>query len=264
MSLKEYKRIVIKVGTSTLTHPGGGLNLARIERLVRASCDLKNSGREVVIVTSGAVGVGVDKLGLPAKPTALPDKQAAAAVGQCTLMHIYDKFFSEYGHKVAQLLLTRDVMEESGTRENVANTFARLFEYGVVPIVNENDTVSVKELEHVTSFGDNDTLSAVVSTVCGADLLIILSDIEGLYDADPRSNPDAKLIRTVTEITSGMRAAAGGAGTAGGTGGMHTKLVAADIAMGAGIDMFIASGEDPAIISSILDGTAIGTFFGKL
>ena len=263
MEKVKYSRIVIKVGTSTLTYPGGGLNLSRIEKLVRVACDLKNSGREVVIVTSGAVGVGVDKLGLPSKPTALPDKQAAAAVGQCTLMHIYDKIFAEYGHKVAQLLLTRDVMDAPDTRENVRNTFRRLFEYGVVPIVNENDTISVKELEHVTSFGDNDTLSAAVSVACEADLLIILSDIEGLYDANPRENPEAKLISRVREITPEMRAAAGGAGSAGGTGGMHTKLIAADIAMAAGIDMVITSGEDPSVAANIANGEDIGTYFAK-
>lgn len=260
---RNYSRIVIKVGTSTLTHPGGGLNLARIEKLVRAASDEKNAGREIVIVSSGAVGVGVDKLGLSRRPADLPEKQAAAAVGQCALMHIYDKFFAEYGHKVAQLLLTRDVLDAEETRRNVSNTFEKLFAYGAVPIVNENDTVSVRELEHVTSFGDNDTLSAAVSTVCGADLLIILSDIEGLYDADPRQCPDARLISRVREITPELRAVAGGAGSAGGTGGMQTKLIAADIALQAGVDMVIASGEDPAVIGRILRGESVGTYFAK-
>lgn len=256
-----YKRVVVKLGTSTLTHESGQLNLRRIDQLARAASDINNMGAEVIVVSSGAVGVGVSRLGLHDRPDSTPGIQAAAAVGQCTLMHIYDKFFGEYGHTVAQLLLTRDVIDNDITRRNVTNTFNQLFEYGVIPIVNENDPVSTNELQHITCFGDNDTLSAIVSTVCGADLLIILSDIDGLYDANPKNNKDARLIPLVTDITPEIISFAGGSGTDLGTGGMKTKLSAAQIAMEHGIDMIITNGVDPSVILDICAGQSHGTLF---
>ncbi len=259
LNTEKVKRIVIKVGTSTLTYEGGKLNISNIERLCRVVCDLKNRGYDVVIVSSGAIGVGVNKLRLEQRPTSVEEKQAVAAVGQSMLMHIYDKLFLEYGHNVAQVLLTRDDVHLPKRKENIINTFNALFKFGTIPIVNENDTVAVDEIV----FGDNDTLSAVIANVSSADLLIILSDIDGLYSADPRKDENAKLIPVVTEITDEIQKLAGGAGTANGTGGMITKLHAAEICMENHIPMVIVNGKNIPIVYDILDGNFIGTLFQR-
>ncbi len=251
------KRVVVKVGTSTLTYENGRLNLRRIDSLVRVLSDLKNSGREILLVTSGAIGVGAGHLGLKERPRDIGGKQAAAAVGQCELMYTYDKQFSEYGHVTAQVLLTRDVVEDEGRKKNVVNTLCRLLEYGAVPIINENDTVATEEIE----FGDNDTLSALVAELVGADALLLLTDIDGLYDADPHKVPDAKRIATVAAIDDRLLALAGGAGSKRGTGGMITKLHAAQIAMEAGIPTVILDGSRPARLYDLMDGQALGTLF---
>lgn len=250
-------RIVVKVGTSTLTHDNGTINLVRMDKLARILSDLVNQGKQIILVSSGAIAVGVNKLKLPARPSSTPAKQAAAAVGQGELMHLYAKFFSEYGHVVAQVLLTKDVVETQPQRTNVINTFDHLLSSAIIPIVNENDTVATDEIE----FGDNDTLSALVATLVEADLLILLSDIEGLYDADPRQHPQAHLIPTVEAITPAIIALAGGAGTSRGTGGMATKIKAATIATQAHIAMIITDGAHPENLIPILEGQSIGTFF---
>lgn len=260
-NLKNAKRIVVKVGTSTLTYNNGNINLTRIERLVRVLSDMLNSGKEVVLVSSGAIGVGVNKLKLKEKPQSIREKQAVASVGQCELMHIYSKFFGEYSHIVGQVLLTRDVVEDDHIRENVCNTFETLLEHKIVPIVNENDTVAIDEIENIVRFGDNDNLSAIVSTLVDADLLIILSDIDGFYDDNPRTNNNAKLLKVVEEITSELEDCAGGAGTSLGTGGMITKLKAAKKVNEVGIDMILANGENPSILLDIINGNEIGTLF---
>ena len=255
---RDSRRIVVKVGTSTLTHSTGHLNLRRIERLVKVLSDMKNSGIQVVLVSSGAVSAGVAKLGLGAIPDAPEIKQAMAAVGQSELMKIYDKFFSDYGHKVAQILMTKDVLTNPDRRSAAENTFNRLLEMHCIPIVNENDSVSTDEL---TKFGGNDILSAHVATLCEADLLLNLSDVDGLYDSDPRSNPDARLIDRVEALDDSIYAIAGGAGTSRGTGGMIAKLNAAKIVTTAGIPMFILNGQEPEILYTLLDGGHIGTYF---
>jgi len=262
-NLCNAKRIVIKVGTSTLTYESGQINFSRIDKLARVISDLENQGKEVVLVSSGAIGVGVSKLGLKGRPKAIREKQAVAAVGQCELMHIYSKMFSEYSHTVAQILLTKDVVTEEHKRTNVTNTFETLIEMGIIPIVNENDTVSIDEIKvgQKDAFSENDTLSAVVAKLIKADLLIILSDIDGFYDSDPRENPDSKLISVIEEITPEIEKCAGGAGTKRGTGGMATKLIAAKTATSAGVSMVIASGENPEIVLDILKGEHIGTLF---
>lgn len=260
-NVKNAKRIVVKVGTSTLTYENGQINLGRIEKLTRVLSDVVNSGKEVTLVTSGAVGVGVGKLKLKEKPTNIREIQALASIGQCELMHIYSKFFGEYSHIVGQVLLTRDVIEDDHIKENVCNTFELLLNKGIIPIVNENDTVSIDELENIAKFGDNDNLSAIVSVLINADVLIILSDIDGFYDKNPKENEDAQLIKQIDEITEEIEACAGGAGSSLGTGGMATKLVAAKKANKAGVDLVLANGEDPAIISEILSGEEIGTLF---
>ena len=259
--MKRCNRIVIKVGTSTLTYDNGNINLTRIEKLTRVLSDLMNSGKEVVLVSSGAVGVGVNKIKLKEKPKSIKEKQAAAAVGQCELMHIYSKFFGEYSHIVGQVLLTRDVVEDDHIRENVVNTFETLLENKIIPIVNENDTVAIDEIENIVRFGDNDNLSAIVSVLIDADLLIILSDIDGFYDSNPKENPNAKLIKQIDEITEEIEACAGGAGSSLGTGGMATKIAAARKATDAGVNMVLANGEEPSIISDILSGEEVGTLF---
>lgn len=263
--LKQAKRIVIKVGTSTLTYDNGKVNFSRIDKLTRVLSDLLNQDKEVVLVTSGAIGVGAGKLKLKEKPASVQEKQAVAAVGQCELMHIYSKFFSDYGHSVGQILLTRDVVEEEHTRNNVVNTFETLFKYGIVPIVNENDSVSIDEIEYGEKrvFGDNDTLSAIVAVLVKADLLIILSDIDGFYDGDPKSKSDTQLISIVTNITPEIEKCAGGAGSRRGTGGMVTKLTAAKIATSEKVDMILASGSEPDVILEIMEGREIGTLFTK-
>ena len=250
-------RIVIKVGTSTLTHPTGCVNIRRMESLCRAISDIMNSGVEVVLVSSGAVGMGVGKLHLKERPRALDLKQAAAAVGQCELMYVYDRMFSGYNRTVAQLLLTAPDLHEPSRSEKVSATLDCLLALSVLPIVNENDTVSTAEIE----FGDNDTLAAEVASHCRADLLVILSDIEGLYTADPRRDPAAKLIDRVYTVDEDLMKLAEGGKTALSTGGMVTKLRAAKIAMASGCDMVIAAGQNPEILYDILDGKAVGTRF---
>ncbi|GAA0078464.1 glutamate 5-kinase [Clostridium sp. CTA-5] len=260
-NLKDANRIVVKVGTSTLTYENGNINLNRIEKLTRILSDMVNSGKEVVLVTSGAIGVGVSKLKLREKPESIREKQAVASVGQCELMHIYSKFFGEYSHIVGQVLLTRDVVEDDHIRENVCNTFETLLENKIIPIVNENDTVSIDEIENIVRFGDNDNLSAIVSSLVNADLLIILSDIDGFYDSDPRDNVNAKLLREIEKVTPELEECAGGAGSNLGTGGMITKLTAAKTATKAGVDMVLANGSDPSILLDIISGEEIGTLF---
>ncbi len=255
-SLKNCHRLVVKIGTSTLTHEEGHLNLRRIEALVKALSDFKNAGQQVVLVSSGAVSAGVARLGMH-RPTCTKEKQAMAAVGQSELMKLYSRFFSDYGHTVAQMLLTKDVIDNPVRRAAAEDTFETLLEMGCVPIVNENDCISTTEL----NFGGNDTLSAYVALVCHADLLINLSDVDGLYDSDPRKNPAARLVSRVEKIDDGVLRMAGGAGTARGTGGMATKLAAAKIVTEAGIPMFILNGKDPHILYDLLDGAAVGTYF---
>ena len=257
MDFKDLKRIVIKVGTSSLTYETGKINIKKIEHLVRVISDLRNRGIEVVLVSSGAVGAGVGKLNLPEKPSDTRKKQALAAIGQATLVSIYDKFFSEYGHSTAQVLLTKFILEENERYQNTKNTFETMFEYGVIPIVNENDVISTYELE----FGDNDTLSAYIAELVEAELLIILSDIDGLFDSNPAENPNAKLIPVVEKIDEGTRSLAGGAGSRRGTGGMITKLNAAEIVTQKGIHMIITNGAEPERIYDILEGKQIGTLF---
>ena len=250
-------RIVIKIGTSTLAHPTGHLNIRRVEELCKIISDMKNSGHEVILVSSGAIGMGVGKLGLRSRPTDIPTKQAAAAVGQCELMYTYDKLFGEYHHTVAQLLITGDDVENYQRHINFSNTLNRLLELGALPIINENDTVSTAEIV----IGDNDTLAAIVAESVRADKLILLSDIDGLYTADPHKDPEAKLITHVTQIDDSLVALAGGSNGTQGTGGMVTKLQAAKICMGCGCEMVIANGNDPQNLYAILDGKPVGTTF---
>ncbi|MBP3705804.1 MAG: glutamate 5-kinase [Clostridia bacterium] len=250
-------RIVIKIGTSTIAHPSGLLNIRRVEELCRVMSDLKNAGHELILVSSGAIGMGVGKLSLKGKPDDIPTKQAAAAVGQCELMYTYDKLFSEYNHTVAQILTTSEDIENEERSLNFHNTLFRLLELGVLPIINENDTVATKELV----IGDNDTLAAIVATTVSADMLILLSDIEGLYTANPRIDKNARLITEVEEITPEIEKLAEGAGTTLGTGGMQTKIHAAQIATQAGVTMVIANGNNPPVIYDIVDGKKVGTIF---
>ena len=255
-------RIVVKVGTSTLAYPTGRLNIQRMERLCKTLSDLKNAGHEIILVSSGAIAMGFGKLNLSERPKDMPGKQASAAVGQCELMYVYDKLFTEYNHIVGQLLITAPDIADGGSRKaNFHNTMDRLLELGALPVINENDSVATAELKHIENFGDNDTLSAVVARMCEADLLVIFSDIDGLYDSDPRKNPQAKLISHVPVITSKVRKMAGGAGSSLGTGGMATKLLAAQIAVGAGCEMVIANGEKPELLYDIVAGKPIGTRF---
>ncbi|WP_308542506.1 glutamate 5-kinase [uncultured Oscillibacter sp.] len=257
------QRIVVKVGTSTLTHDSGSLNLRSMEHLVRALADLHGCGNEIILVTSGAIAVGTARLGLSERPRELRMKQAAAAVGQCRMMHIYDKLFGEYNRSVAQILLTGDDVENPDRAEHLRSTFSALLEMGVIPVVNENDSVSSAEIEtgHHKVLGDNDTLSAIVAALCQADLLVLLSDIDGLYDADPRTHPDAKRFHQVKDLTPEILEMAGGAGTWRGTGGMATKLSAARIAMESGCDMVITNGARPEDLYGIVEGQDIGTRF---
>ena len=253
-------RIVIKVGTSTLTHQNGNINIRRIENLCKVISDLKNSGLEIILVSSGAIAMGVGKLGLNRKPQDIPSKQACAAIGQCELMYIYDKLFQEHNHTVAQILMTGADFENHERYENFTNTMDRLLEFGVLPIINENDTIATSEIK----VGDNDTLSAITARGAHADMLILLSDIDGLYTEDPHQNPNATLIPVVNEINDEIRNLAGAAGTSLGTGGMITKLHAAELCMDAGMDMIIANGSNPNVLYDIFDGTFIGTrFIGK-
>lgn len=255
--MKNVKRIVVKVGTSTLTHSTGLLNINRIENLARQLSDIHNRGIEVILVSSGAIGAGVGKLGLKVKPKTIPEKQACAAIGQGILLHMYEKLFSEYGKIVAQILLTREDISHRMRFLNASNTFFALLEKGAIPIVNENDAIVVEEIK----FGDNDTLSAMVSSLVNADLLILLTDIDGLYDSNPKTNPDAKFISYVDEITEKIVASAGDAGSSLGTGGMITKINAGKIATSSGSSMIIANGDTPNILNEILEGKEVGTFF---
>lgn len=250
-------RIVIKLGTSTLAHKTGRVNIRRIEKLCKVVSDLKNAGNEIIMVSSGAIGMGVGKLNLNGRPEDMPSKQAAASVGQCELMYTYDKLFSEYNHTVAQILLVGVDIQNENRRTNFQNTLYRLLELGTIPVINENDTVSTAEI----GIGENDTLAATVAVTINADLLIILSDIDGLYDSDPRKNKNAKLVTTVKEITDDIIAMTGDSVSALGTGGMITKLRAAKLTTENGTDMIIANGKDPDILYDILEGKAVGTRF---
>ena len=252
------KRVVIKLGTSTLTHRTGRLNIRRVEKLVKIIADIQNAGNQVILVSSGSIGLGMAKLGLLERPSDTPTTQACAAVGQCELMYLYDKQFSEYSITVAQLLLTKYVLLED-RRKNVENALEQTIKMGVIPIVNENDTVAIDELE--LEVGENDSLAATVATIAKADLLIIMSDIDGLYDKDPHTHPDAKLIPQVDEINEEIRLLAGGAGSKLGTGGMITKINAAEIATKNGIDMVIVNGREPENLYKIFDGVPTGTKF---
>lgn len=252
-------RIVVKVGTSTLAHPSGLINIRRVEELCKVMSDLKNAGHDIILVTSGAIGMGAGKLQLSERPRDVAAKQAAAAVGQCELMYTYDKIFSEYNHTVAQLLMTGSDFENEERHINFKNTMDKLLEFKALPIINENDTVATEEIK----VGDNDTLSAMVAVNVSADLLILLSDIDGLFTADPHTDPNAKLISVVSEINDDILALGGDEGSAFGTGGMRTKLHAAQICTEKNCDMIIANGEKPGILYDIVDGKAVGTRFIK-
>ena len=252
-------RIVVKVGTSTLAHPSGLINIRRVEELCKVMSDLKNAGHDIILVTSGAIGMGAGKLQLSERPRDVAAKQAAAAVGQCELMYTYDKLFSEYNHTVAQLLMTGSDFENEERHINFKNTMDKLLEFKALPIINENDTVATDEIK----VGDNDTLSAMVAVNVNADLLILLSDIDGLFTADPHNNPDAKLISVVSEIGDDILALGGDVGSGLGTGGMRTKLHAAEICTENNCDMIIANGKDPNVLYDIVEGKAVGTRFIK-
>lgn len=252
-------RIVVKVGTSTLAHPSGLINIRRVEELCKVMSDLKNAGHDIILVTSGAIGMGTGKLQLSERPRDVAAKQAAAAVGQCELMYTYDKLFSEYNHTVAQLLMTGSDFENEERHINFKNTMDKLLEFKALPIINENDTVATEEIK----VGDNDTLSAMVAVNVNADLLILLSDIDGLFTADPHNDPDAKLISVVSEIGEDILALGGGEGSGLGTGGMRTKLHAAEICTENNCDMIIANGKDPNVLYDIVEGKAVGTRFIK-
>ncbi len=256
-ALKKAQRIVIKVGTSTITYANGKRNFAQIDRLAREISDLQNQGKEMILVTSGAVAVGVDRMGLPAKPKTIPGKQAAAAVGQGVLMHTYEKFFADYGQVVAQVLITKTEAIDRHRYTNTRNTFMELLRQRVIPIVNENDVVALDELK----IGDNDNMSALVAGIADADLVIILSDVDGLYTANPQTHPEAVIVPKVLEITPAIEASAGGVGSARGTGGMATKIQAAKAATSSGIHLVIASGTEKNAITRILQGEEIGTLF---
>ena len=250
-------RTVIKIGSSTLTYSNGCVNIRRIEALCKVISDMMNSGCEVILVSSGAIATGVGKLNLREKPRDIAGKQAMAAIGQCELMYLYDKEFSLYNHTVAQILLTAPDLDSPDRHKKFENTIEKLLEYGALPIINENDTVATEEIE----FGDNDTLAARVAASVGAELLVLMSDIDGLYTADPHKNPDASLIPAVYEIDEKIEAISGGAGSALGTGGMATKIKAAKIAMAAGCDMIIANGSKPELLYNVIDGKDFGTRF---
>ena len=258
--ISERKRVVVKVGTSTLTHRTGRLNIRRVENLVKTLADLPNAGHEIVLVSSGAIALGMGKLGMTKRPSDTPGKQACAAVGQCELMYMYDKFFAEYSIVVAQVLLTKYVLLED-RRQHVVNSMERLLSQGVIPIVNENDTVAIDELE--LEVGENDSLAANVATIANADLLVIMSDIDGLYDKDPHVHENANLIPEVGEITDDIRSLAGGAGSALGTGGMATKIRAVEIAHAADIDVVLMNGKNPHKLYDLFEDKPVGTLFAK-
>lgn len=256
--ISERKRIVVKVGTSTLTHKTGRLNIRRVEQLVKTLADIYNAGHEVILVSSGAIGLGMGKLGMVERPKDTPGKQACAAVGQCELMYLYDDLFSDYSITVAQMLLTKYILLED-RRQNVENALERLLSMGVIPVVNENDTVAIDELE--LEVGENDSLAAVVATLANADLLIIMSDIDGLYDCDPKKAEDARLIPVVHEINEEIRGLAGGAGSKFGTGGMKTKIHAVELAYEAGIDVVLMNGKRPRRLYELFEDKEVGTLF---
>lgn len=257
-NIMDKKRIIVKIGSSSITHPQtGALNLTKLEILVRELCDLRNTGKEVILVSSGAIAVGRQAIGFHHRPKNVTEKQACAAIGQAQLMMIYQKLFSEYGHRAAQILMTKDTMINDLSRKNAENTFEELLQLGVIPIVNENDTISTYEIE----FGDNDTLSAVVTALVHGDLLVLLSDIDGLYTDDPRKNAEAVFIDTVEQLDEHLMNMGKGSGSDVGTGGMATKLSAAQIATASGADMIIANGEDFHVLHKIVQGGKIGTLF---
>jgi len=255
-------RIVVKVGTSTLTNDLGKSDLRSFDRIACVLSDVQNMGYEVILVSSGAIAVGTNKLQMKTRPTSLRLKQAAAAVGQCSIMYLYDKFFNDYDKTIAQILLNAEDMKIEEKKENLTNTFDTLLEMGIIPVVNENDSVSYTEIESEDKiFGDNDMLSAVVAILCRAQKLVILSDINGFYDSDPRFHPNAKLIERITEIDEGVQSLAGGAGSQRGTGGMKTKLQAAKLATAQGIDTIITNGKNPSVLYEIVKGGSVGTLF---
>lgn len=256
--ISKRKRIVVKVGTSTLTHRTGRLNIRRVEQLVKTLADIHNAGYDVILVSSGAIGLGMGKLGIMERPKDTPGKQACAAIGQCELMYLYDKLFGDYSISVAQMLLTKYVLLDD-RRKNVENALERLLKLGVIPVVNENDTVAIDELE--LEVGENDSLAAVVATIAKADLLVIMSDIDGLYDQDPRNSTDAKLIPIVHEIDDTIRNLAGGAGSKFGTGGMITKINAVEIAYESGIDVVLMNGKRPKRLYDLFEDKQVGTLF---
>jgi glutamate 5-kinase len=261
IDLSSKKRIVIKVGSSTLTHESGLLNIRKIETLVKCLADIQNSGKQVILVSSGAISCGIAKMGIYGKTLTTVEKQAAASVGQCELIDIYDRNFSQYGHKIAQVLMTKDIVDDPVRRDSASGTFMTLISYGCIPIVNENDTLSTEQI----TFGGNDTLSISVARLVKADLIINMSDVDGFYDKNPRTNPDAKLIDHVPEINDALLETAEGSGSGSkrGTGGMKAKLEAAQTAMRHGIPMIIVNGANPNILYDIFDGDFIGTYFGK-
>lgn len=255
--LKDVTRIVVKVGTSTITHSSGKINIKRMEQLVRVLSDLRNMGKEIILVSSGAIGVGMGKLSLEEKPTSVRQKQALAAIGQVGLVAIYDKFFKEYGYSTGQVLLTKFILEDELRYNSAKNAFQTMIDYNVIPIVNENDVISTYEIE----FGDNDTLSAHIAALTEAELLVIFSDIDGFYNSDPRANPNAQIIPIVEKITDEVKSLAGGAGTRRGTGGMKAKLKAAEFVRNAGIDLIITNGAHPENLYNIIEGKPVGTLF---
>ena len=255
--IKNANRVIVKIGSSTLTHQTGLINLRRLERFVHVLADLKNSGKEIVVVSSGAVSAGSAKVGLGHQPTTTEEKQAMAAVGQSELMRMYSELFASYGHTVAQVLITKDVVDDETLRHNACNTFRTLLRMNCIPIVNENDSISIEGV----NFGGNDTLSAYVAILCDADILINMSDVDGLYSADPRKCSDAKKISVVDNLTDDILSMAGGIGTSRGTGGMATKLRAASMVCAADIPMLIVNGEHPDILYDIFDGKELGTYF---
>lgn len=257
-NIKNHKRIIIKVGTTSLTYPNGKMDLKRIDKLAWILSDLKNQGKEIILVSSGAIAVGADRLNLKKRPRDIIGKQVASAVGQAALMQIYENFFMQYNQKVAQILLTKDVFDYPSKRRNAKNTIVKLLEMGVIPIVNENDTVATEELYEIS---DNDTLSAYVCSLVDGDILIILSDIDGMYTKDPKLNSDAEIISIVDDINDDIKKLAGDSSTTFGTGGMITKITAAEIVNSSGADMVISSGEHPNTIFDILNGKSVGTLF---
>lgn len=261
--LQNSKRIVIKIGTSSLMTANGKVNYQQFDRLAYVLSTLNKTGKEVVLVSSGAMGVGLDKLNMSKRPVSIPGQQAISAIGQCEMMNLYSRFFSHYNQMVGQVLLTRDIIEFPESLTNVTNTFDALLDMAIIPIVNENDTVAVEELDHQTKFGDNDQLSAIVANIIDADMLIMLSDIDGFYDQNPINNPNATLYHTISDVTDDVMTRAGGEGSSFGTGGMVTKLKAAHYLLKHEREMVLAKAEDPTIIFAILEGHEIGTYFAN-